>query len=69
MHKHRHSHPPWVGTDYFCETGTTTAQEGVFYQQDPLGMAKGVGPQALVAGIQSAAMVLQAAVRSNQPEY
>ena len=35
--------PPWVGTDYFCESGTVTAQEGVFYQQDPLWDGKGCG--------------------------
>ena len=28
-------HPPWVGTNYFCESGTTTAQN-VFYPHDPL---------------------------------
>ena len=36
--------PPWVGTDYFCESGTATAQEGVFYQQDPLWDGQGCGP-------------------------
>ena len=35
--------PPWVGTDYFCESGTATAQEGVFYQQDPLWDGQGCG--------------------------
>ena len=34
---------PWVGTDYFCESGTTTAQESVFYQQDPLWDGQGCG--------------------------
>ena len=34
--------PPWVGTDYFCESGTTAAQN-VFYQQDPLWDGKGCG--------------------------
>ena len=35
--------PPWVGTDYFCESGTATAQNGVFYQQDPLWDGQGCG--------------------------
>ena len=35
--------PPWVGTDYFCESGTVTAQEGIFYQQDPLWDGQGCG--------------------------
>ena len=35
--------PPWVGTDYFCESGTVTAEEGVFYQQDPLWDGEGCG--------------------------
>ena len=37
--------PPWVGTDYFCESGTTTAQESVFHPQDPLWDGKGCGPR------------------------
>ena len=37
--------PPWVGTDYFCESGTTTAQESVFYSQDALWDGKGCGPR------------------------
>ena len=37
--------PPWVGTDYFCESGTTTAQESVFYSQDPLWDGQGCGPR------------------------
>lgn len=47
--------PPWVGTSYFCETGTitqppnTTEQcsqvyEGVFYSKDPLWDGQGCGP-------------------------
>ena len=36
--------PPWVGRDYFCESGTTTAQESVFHPQDPLWDGKGCGP-------------------------
>ena len=36
--------PPWVGADYFCESGTATAQNGVFYQQDPLWDGQGCGP-------------------------
>ena len=36
--------PPWVGTDYFCESGTATAEESVFYQQDPLWDGQGCGP-------------------------
>ena len=36
--------PPWVGTDYFCESGTVTAQESVFYSQDPLWDGRGCGP-------------------------
>ena len=36
--------PPWVGTDYFCETGMTTPQESVFYSQDPLWDGQGCGP-------------------------
>ena len=35
--------PPWVQSDYFCETGTTTAQESVFYPLDPLWDGKGCG--------------------------
>ena len=29
---------------YFCESGTVTAQEGIFYQQDPLWDGQGCGP-------------------------
>ena len=36
--------PPWVGTDYFCDSGTTISQEGTFYQQDPLWDGQGCGP-------------------------
>ena len=36
--------PPWVGTDYFCESGTPTAQNSIFYQQDPLWDGQGCGP-------------------------
>ena len=36
--------PPWVGTDYFCKSGTPTAQESIFYQQDPLWDGQGCGP-------------------------
>jgi len=35
--------PPWVQSDYFCETGTTTAPESVFYPLDPLWDGKGGG--------------------------
>jgi len=35
--------PPWVQSDYFCETGTTTAQESVFYPLDPLWDGNGCG--------------------------
>ena len=36
--------PPWVGTDYFCESGTPTAQNSIFYQHDPLWDGQGCGP-------------------------
>ena len=35
--------PPWVESDYFCETGTTAPQESVFYLTDPLWDGKGCG--------------------------
>ena len=35
--------PPWVGEDYFCETGTETWAWGVFYLDDPLWDGEGCG--------------------------
>ena len=28
--------PPWVGRDYFCETGVTSSPAGILYADDPL---------------------------------
>jgi hypothetical protein len=36
--------PPWVGNDYFCETGTTGLWGGEFYADDPLWDGNGCGP-------------------------
>ena len=36
--------PPWVGDDYFCDTGATwTATTGTFYRDDPLWDGEGCG--------------------------
>ena len=36
--------PPWVGNDYFCETGTSGLWGGQFYADDPLWDGDGCGP-------------------------
>ena len=36
--------PPWVGQDYFCETGAdNSAKEGTYYSDDPLWDGEGCG--------------------------
>jgi subtilisin family serine protease len=37
--------PPFVGEDYFCDSGTATFAPGVFYTQDPLWDGQGCGPE------------------------
>lgn len=36
--------PPWVGNDYFCESGTTGLWGGNFYADDPLWDGEDCGP-------------------------
>lgn len=43
--------PTFIGSDYFCETGTRDAfQFGRFYNNDPLWDGKGCGPQSTCCG-------------------
>ena len=36
--------PPWVGNDYFCDTGSATPIQAVFFSDDPLWDGEGCGP-------------------------
>ena len=36
--------PPWVGSDYFCDTGSSVGVDYVFYPDDPLWDGEGCGP-------------------------
>ena len=36
--------PPWVGNDYFCDTGATLQYTRTFYHDDPLWDGEGCGP-------------------------
>ena len=36
--------PPWVGSDYFCDTGSSTRFQYIFYSDDPLWDGEGCGP-------------------------
>ncbi len=38
--------PPFVGRDFFCETGSRTGEEDTFFGEDPLWDGKGCGSQA-----------------------
>ena len=35
--------PPWVGSDYFCDTGSATPIQAVFFSDDPLWDGEGCG--------------------------
>ncbi len=36
--------PPFIGTDYFCDTGSRGRYQGRFYPEDPLWDGEGCGP-------------------------
>ena len=36
--------PPWVGNDYFCDSGAEDRWQRIFYPDDPLWDGKGCGP-------------------------
>ena len=36
--------PPWVGSDYFCDTGSSARFQYIFYSDDPLWDGEGCGP-------------------------
>ena len=36
--------PPWVGNDYFCDTGAKERYQYIFYPDDPLWDGEGCGP-------------------------
>ena len=36
--------PPYVGNDYFCETGSSNRWQHIFYPDDPLWDGEGCGP-------------------------
>ena len=36
--------PPFIGNDYFCDTGSREQYEGRFYSEDPLWDGEGCGP-------------------------
>ena len=37
--------PPFIGQDYFCETGSRSKYQYIFHDQDPLWDGEGCGPQ------------------------